>query len=855
MTIRIAVLIALILSSVQAIAVGPPDYIPNGPHPRIFLNASKIAELQAAQAANSTDWQTLSSWCEANKNITGYDAPIGTSGFGNFPLGAGYRGDGWATHIINYSLAYKILNGIDQVKADEYASRAVLLATNMLRGASVGEETNGLVIIRMTDVNDRTVNAAEATALQAQNPNLLAMGSKNGYGIRNSVFAIAIAYDWLYEKLDATQKINFQSYIYRSIDWVNGKRSKYNNGVLYNNVRYYEDTDGPCTGTTDAGETISCTTVARTAKDPYQFGFAYNDPGDNFWSGFFLAGMLGTIATYGDNVDAAAYYSYVKGTWWEGMLKTRWADPMHYKGGDPSEGWNYGWGLFREIWALRALETATGESVFYGVDFPREAAQAYMHSTASNLTNMPPTGDWGSANRGKVGYSHIFNLTSLLQHLGDSLAPVANRYLKEATYYATTNAASLPVWQKLIFNVSDTEEPLSTLPLYYASVGAGTISMRNSWENAADSIHAEFIMKKDIPGMSHDNYDAGHFYIQRGDDVLFLDSNGHEPYRHSTIYFGTKGQQAYSEVGAQSPALSRVKSDTNYLYFKGDLTRAYVRDSSISYPGAITRHASNYIKSVLYIRPNIWIINDITQSGPQADSLAKTWYTQYPVNSTTGLDVDLDSRTITSTVGASKAWVKTLYPTNTTFTVDTQPGYAAMGRVAEVTQTVKEYDQFLHVIEATGNTGTQTPASLIEGTGGRGALVGTTAAMFSNDPDGGSISDIAYTTNATTHYIADLPTSSNVEVFRGGVSLGTFNTGSSGIVTFSATAGEATYTIGEPSCGTDATLCASESECTTAWPAYHFCSGVCQVTECPAVGSTAPTAFRIPGGAPYGIVQ
>ena len=77
-------------------------------------------------------------------------------------------------------------------------------------------------------------------------------------------------------------------------------------------------------------------------------------------------------------------------------------------------------------------------------------------------------------------------------------------------------------------------------------------------------------------------------------------------------------------------------------------------------------------------------------------------------------------------------------------------------------------------------------------TGGVGTIVGNKAILF---VDGLTTT---YTADATTHYIADLPINSNVEMFKDAVSIGSFDTGTAGIITFASDTGSGLYTIGEP---------------------------------------------------------
>ena len=71
--------------------------------------------------------------------------------------------------------------------------------------------------------------------------------------------------------------------------------------------------------------------------------------------------------------------------------------------------------------------------------------------------------------------------------------------------------------------------------------------------------------------------------------------------------------------------------------------------------------------------------------------------------------------------------------------------------------------------------------------------------VFTDDQNGADTVDRVYTVDATKHYIADLPANILITVKRGGVVISgsPFDTGSAGVIAFSATSGEATYTIGD----------------------------------------------------------
>jgi hypothetical protein len=68
--------------------------------------------------------------------------------------------------------------------------------------------------------------------------------------------------------------------------------------------------------------------------------------------------------------------------------------------------------------------------------------------------------------------------------------------------------------------------------------------------------------------------------------------------------------------------------------------------------------------------------------------------------------------------------------------------------------------------------------------------------MFTTDPDGSDITVASYTADATTHYIADLPTNTEITVTRAGITIvDALSSGNAGLITFSADSGSATYVV------------------------------------------------------------
>ena len=309
--ILFTILTGIMIAPNNIYAYGPPDYSPDGPHPRIFLTPSTLSALRAEKLAGSAQWVALESWCDAHLGDAGYDDPAGrvASWNGNNTF-YGYRMSGFKTYLLNYALAYQVLKDTNPIKAASYATYARTILMDGIAGAfNVGEEVNGLFAIRggESGKGHRTNNAAEAAVLSpTEEANQVSY--KMGYAGRN-LSSVAIAYDWLHDELSPSERATLSGIMFRWYDWMRGVRSIYNNGVLINGIRYYEDADtsapapyNSCTGSNN------CTTYADIGRK----AFAWEVPANNFYGGEFMLASLAAIVTYGDNPYAEALHSHTK---------------------------------------------------------------------------------------------------------------------------------------------------------------------------------------------------------------------------------------------------------------------------------------------------------------------------------------------------------------------------------------------------------------------------------------------------------------------------------------------------------------------------------------------------------------
>ncbi|MEI8360551.1 MAG: hypothetical protein WCG01_00220 [bacterium] len=179
-------------------AFGGPDYLPDGPHPRIWLSPEKITQLQAKVAANDVDWLAMKaradSFLTQSIQQNGNTLNPGGTDYGNMHYG--YQGAGWWDAMNVLCLAYKMTGNV------AYAAKA-----------------RDLVDVMLTF-------------------DMSAMQIDSGYPSRYLPGALGIAYDWLYDYLDNTRKANMITLANSYYNWVSASGLYYGDS-LYTSGNYH----------------------------------------------------------------------------------------------------------------------------------------------------------------------------------------------------------------------------------------------------------------------------------------------------------------------------------------------------------------------------------------------------------------------------------------------------------------------------------------------------------------------------------------------------------------------------------------------------------------------------------------
>lgn len=668
----VIVVLAVCLFPLTASSIGSPGFLPDGPHPRIWLTQSELSDLKDRLRTKDPRWVALESWCDTNLETIGYES-------GDSRWIGGYRYSKQKQFIINYSLAYQLLKGINPEKAAAYAAYARNIIIDLINGQSVGEEINGLMAIRLGEIADRTINKFEASVTGIDTAN-----GKLGYTARN-LMCVALGYDWLYETLSPDDRTKIRDTLLRWVDWQRGKRTKYNNGVLIGGIRYYEDTDGSCDSTNN------CTDSSISSQDAY----GYLDVYDNFNSGEMLLAFVSVLSTYGDFDESLEYFNYIKSDLFETSLKKTLNNSMGRQGGDSVEGWSYGSGYWFLFEAMYALKTATGQDIFDGFEYPTEVLRALPHRLMGDMKSVPVWGRWNANPVGEIRIDVIAQLVGMGRRiLGNTDDVQVGQYLIDNYSYSGHTTE----WQNFMYLQSGHPTvPPSSLPLSFRAVGDGLVCSRDSWSPSSSLITVR------LDGRtlsSKESYDDGTITLGRGSDRLIVHENlAVSSQSNNTIIFNETNHRAYDYgyLLRSSPCIDRYEVKTRYSYTSGDITASWMYKYGDDY-------AKLFRRTVLHLRPGLFVIYDVTQSEPSRGNL-KGWYTNYIVEPTIDKDI------IAVAVGSSKGFVKTLFPTGGTYTKTTPS--AGYWRVKYEPKYKTEYNQFLHVIEATASSQAEMRSSSI----------------------------------------------------------------------------------------------------------------------------------------------
>lgn len=529
-----------------------------GNHPRIWLSDSNnLARLKSAYSSNSPLWQNLKSFCDNTPTA--------------IPQGNAYQGDLQFLNIASFALCYQISGNTT------YAQKAVTaLVTNDCAGMSTPSY----------GCSPLYFGPKYASA---------GYGTDDGYGIRNYVPALALAYDWLY---------NYIGNVTVSVPDLTATTLQ---GALIQRM--------------NAWLTWFAASGYCRLSDPNCQNFPSPHTGiglSNYFSGYLLGQTLAAVAIGNDDATGAADFSMAAN-----LYNTAIGDVDTYvpEGHHPEGG--YGAGSYERIaMAATALRWGTGNA-------------GYLNSLW--LQNYPSLKLAAVTNDGSFYYDDgMWHSSIILPTTNDSiLSGYAYGWTsaagQTATAYINIVSSSSPVsqndaWRNFLFyDPSAVGLPLSSAPKSYNAGTFGLALMRSDW-NSNSATWASLSTARWIDPQGEQYPDAGQVEIYKGSGLLINAGFGDRwgASQQDSSYFNTfsfanrtdggqPGQSWFSTSGCPNPTgsdpigLKKFVDSNDYVYTAGEFSAAY---QTVSSDGCGLVPANFLVRNELYVRPDLFFIYD-----------------------------------------------------------------------------------------------------------------------------------------------------------------------------------------------------------------------------------------------------
>lgn len=653
--------------------------------PRIWLDAPTLAALRARAAANTAAWQALKDRCDSwlAGNVRYPDNAIYTnvSSDTSNDLYQGYQGSDYYEAVLDFGIAAQVLASTDPTTANKYTAKAV-------------------------DV----LMAMSTPGIHAQPPS-----TDSGYGIRFYGSGMALGYDWLHDKLSATQRQQLRTCM---ADW----------------VAFFEQS-----GFENA--------IPQGIDNP---------PNGNYFAGYYAAKALIALAMEGESSAAAAQW-----TDWLDRIHGRMVQPDYQRwmaGGGAPEGWNYSpFATENMIYPTLAAKTAKGLDLIHDparpFAFPYEQGDYVIHFTWPTRGTMDDRGTlYNGDNAAATWTGFVMDLAFLQGALGAPSAPRFHKYAREVRALQG-NDGSYGLWQEFLFwDDAAPEADYTTLPLSYTATGNGEVAMRASW--ATDAVWASFRSAPYIAngGGGHEYFDQGGLAIVRGGTPFLLNSTGelerNTPGQNDggnwddpmygnlfdskvrdifNVFYvktasGDYGQAAYDPTIAHT-ALSHVEDGGGYVRMRGDKLEELYRPGGPASGGAV----SSWTRDVVYVRPQLFVVYDrATASTAGADQWMAWHFGKIPVEG--AAPQSGSHRWNISYNGAFAGAMTTLLPTGNATSMVNVFSSNKLYRVEVRPGAVAASHQWLTVFDASASSGAVAAATRLSAADGNvslGAVQGT----------------------------------------------------------------------------------------------------------------------------------
>jgi hypothetical protein len=528
----------------------------------------------------------------------------------------------------------------------------------------------------------KAINVLQATSHPLLN--FTDYDTDDGYGARNYVPAMALIFDWLYDSPLLTPALK-AAIVSRIRDW-------------------------------DA--------FIPTA-------YAGAQPVSNYNSGYVLASVLGATAVYGESSQADALWPTALARFNAGRQKFDQTMP----GGDWTEGWNYGVGVYeRYLMCATALRSATGDPAYVSSTWMANNVVFKPHALTSDGKFFYDGGLWSGDGQGDARFNDMI-VAGFAYGWGSTNGQTARAYINKVVAGGVP-LTDLNQWNAFLF-YDPTSQPrdLNLLTKSYHSVGTGLVTMRSDW-NDPTATWGTVTVGAYHSYQAEQDKDAGHMQLYKT-AALLMDA-GHDVYGepgirntpfHNTFTFenrtdntarsypgqlgmtedcpnplGTTGSPNFSPATPNPVGISAHIDGGKYVFTSGEYSAAYQSyDIFPSKCGSIPATWLN--RNTFYVRPNIFVVYDQVQKIANQPQVVPTMHWHLPLQP---VPQAADNRNMTMDNGGGRLQIASVLPvTNSTNRLQFDarnstdgPGLSNWHLSIRYTDQTPMYQKFLTVLRA-----------------------------------------------------------------------------------------------------------------------------------------------------------
>jgi hypothetical protein len=673
-----------------------PTAGPSGAHPRLWLSdPATLNRLTAAARANSGEWQRLKTFCDTK---TGPDFD--------------YQGQEPFRYIPAFALCYRIVKANSgDAAAAPYANKAI----NVLQSTS-------FPVLSFT-----------------------AYSTDSGYGIRNYVPAMAIAYDWLYDYSGMTASLKSQI------------ASRINNWMTW------------------------------YAASGYANGTDYVS---NYNAGYMRARVMAAIALYNEDAQSANLWRDALAHFNGARQKLDQVMP----GGHWPEGWNYGAAVYQNyLWAASALSLSTNDTGYLNFNWLSNNVIFKASAVTPDGKFSYDDGAWTGDGYGapsltdaiSAGYAFGWSSTN---------GKIARTYIDIAAYGGARFEGSVDEWKPFFFYDPASQGLIpASYPKSYHAKGSGLVTMRSDWLTTTGT-WASFIAGPYRSYQGSQDKDQGHLELYKSAPLLVDVSHGYygPSYTKNTMFQNTftlenrsdssySGQDSYTDScpnpsGSNPIGVNAYIDNGTYTFTSGEFSAAYQlppvdSTTSLCGPNAVTW----LNRSTFYLRPDLFVVYDQIQKSSNQTGMVPTMHLHFPK---APVAQGSGNKQFAFDNGTARLQMVTVLPANNNSVVTTETGNQNAGPAipnwhltVKYTDPSAMYQKFLTVLRTGQSTAAYTfpTVTAVSSSNASGSLITGLAASGITTPivvvfaEGGSPrvvpASIQYSypsSGATQNYVAKL---------------------------------------------------------------------------------------------------